>query len=89
MTVDYVCQSLTAATPPAELTPALRAYGGIRRAIGRGLTNLLRGTMATRVRGFTPTCIARKATRAMQRTGTVGLVSLFAGSRWMRNGSAS
>jgi hypothetical protein len=46
-------------------------------------------TKAPRVRGFMPTCIARKAIRAMQSIGMVGRASLFAESHSMPNGSAS
>jgi hypothetical protein len=42
-----------------------------------------------RVRGFTPTCIARKAIRATQPTGIAGQASPCAGSRSMRNGWVS
>jgi hypothetical protein len=39
------------------------AYGGMPRAIGRGPTNLLSRTKGRRVRGCTPTSIAKKAIR--------------------------
>jgi hypothetical protein len=38
-------------------------------------------------RSFNPTAI--KAIRATRHSGTVGQASPFAGSRWMRSGSAS
>jgi hypothetical protein len=62
---------------------------GMAKAIGIVLTNRLSRTKAQRGRGCTPTCIVKKAIRATPRTGIVAQASLFAGSRWMRNGSAS
>ena len=47
------------------------------------------GTKAPRVRGCTPTCIAKKAIRTTQPTGMVGHGSPFAENHSMRNGSAS
>jgi hypothetical protein len=88
MTFDDFRQLLTATEPPAGLTLAIaglrwdakgdwtRAHESAQQDEGRD------------VRGFTPTCIVRKAIRATQPIGTVALASLFAESRWMRNGSA-
>ena len=59
------------------------------RVIGNERMRLHNRTKARRVRGYTPTCIAKKAIRETQLIGTVGQVSRFAGSRSMRNGSAS
>jgi hypothetical protein len=73
---------------PDSDSPSLDC-GGMPRAIGRERTNPLSGTKDRRVRGCTPTCIAGKAIRATQPAGTVGRTSPFAGSHWMRNGSAS
>ena len=87
MTLDEFRQSLTAPEPPAGLTLPSLAYGGMPRAIGREPTNLLSRTKAWRVRGFTLTCIARKAIRAMRRTGMVGRGNPFAGNPSMPNGS--
>src|ERR1700757_2540872 len=69
--------------------PRLSAYGGTAKVIGSERMNRLSKTKAPMVRGFMPTCIARKAMTAMQRTGTREQESLFAGSCWMRSGSAS
>jgi hypothetical protein len=52
-------------------------------------TNPLSKTKASRVRGFTLTCIERKATKATQSIGTVALTNLFAATCSMRSGSAS
>ena len=53
------------------------------KAIGHGRTNPRSRMKVSTDRGFTPTCTARNAIRATQRTGTVGLASQFAGSRLM------
>jgi hypothetical protein len=89
MTVEDFRQSLTAPQPPAGLTPALAGLWWDARAIGHEHTNPPSRTKARRVRGYTPTCIARKAIRATQFIGIVGLVSPFVDNRWMRNGIAS
>src|SRR5215467_4563682 len=49
------------------------------RAIGRGRTNPHNKTKAWRVRGFTRTCIAKRAIRAMQPIGTTGQPSPYGG----------
>src|SRR5713226_4984380 len=59
------------------------------RGIGNGPTNRLSRTKAPRVRGYTPTFIARKAIRATHFTGMVERGSLFAENRSMQNGIAS
>jgi hypothetical protein len=88
MTLNDFRQSLTATEQPAGLTHALAGLGGMARVIGRGRTNPLSRTKASRVRGYTPTCIGRKAIRTTQPIGTVGLENPFAGSHSMRNGPA-
>ena len=64
-------------------------FGGMRRAIGRGLTNPLNKMKAPRVHGYMRTCIERKAIRAMRNIGIVELGSRFAEIHWMRSGEAS
>jgi hypothetical protein len=58
------------------------------REIGIERTKLPSRTKAYRDRGFTLTSTARKAIRATERTGIVGLVNPCAGSRSTGNGSA-
>src|SRR5260370_34428658 len=57
-------------------------------ATGSERTKPLSRTRGSRVRGYTPTCTARRATRVTQPIGTTGQASPSAGSRSMRNGSA-
>ena len=73
---------------PDSRTPS-PDYGGMGKAIGRGLTSRLSRTKDLRAVGCMPTCIAKKAIRAMRSTGMFGRGSPFAESRSMRNGSAS
>jgi hypothetical protein len=68
---------------------ALAFSGGTARAIGREHTNPLNRTRVATVRGFMPTCTARKAIRATRHTGIAEQASPFAESHWMRSGSAS
>jgi len=63
--------------------------GGTPKVIGRGRTNPPSKTKGATVRGFTPTCIARKAIRVTPLTGTAGLANPSAANRSMRNGSTS
>ena len=87
MTLDDFRSSLTAADPPAELTLALAGLWWDAKGIGIGLMNRLSRTKGRMVHGFMLTYIARKAIRAMQRTGMVGRENPFAENRSMRNGS--
>jgi hypothetical protein len=61
-------------------------YGGMPRAIGNWPTNLLSRMKAPRVRGCTPTSIAKKAIRTTRHTGTVGRESPFAENPSTQNG---
>jgi hypothetical protein len=54
--------------------------GGMPRAIGHEPTNRLSRTKARMALGFTPTYIARKATRATQLIGMAGRTNPFAES---------
>ena len=88
MTLDDFRQSLTAAKPPAELTLALAGLWWDAKGDWTRAHESAQQDEGPRVRGFTPICIARKAIRAMQRTGIVVQASLFAENHSMRNGSA-
>ena len=63
--------------------------GGMPRVIGHEPSRLLSEMRAWRVRGCTPTSIAKKAIRITRSTGIAGLASPCAESHWMRNSSAS
>src|SRR5436305_347582 len=58
------------------------------RAIGNRRMNRLRKTKALRVRGCTPTCIAKKAIKATRPIGMVERGSLYAENHSMSNGIA-
>jgi hypothetical protein len=87
MTADDFRQSLTAANRRRNSRSLSPAYGGMPKVIGLGPTNLLSRTKAPEVRVFTPTCTARKATRATQAIGTVVPASLFAENHSTPSGS--
>ena len=89
MTFDDFFNSLTASQPPVELTPALAglwwdAKGNWKQAHERAQED--EGPMLP---GCTPTCIARKATRRTQLTGTDERESPFAENDSTRSGAAS
>jgi hypothetical protein len=88
MTLDFR-QSLTTPTRLRNSHSPSPAFGGTPRAIGRERTNPRKRTKASRGRGYTLTCIAKKAIKPTQRIGTTGQASPCAGDdRWMSNGSA-
>ena len=89
MTLDDFRQSLTATEPPAGLTHALAGLWWDAKGDWTRAHESAQQDEGGMVRGFTLTCIARKAIRATQPIGIAGQVSLFAESRWMRNGLAS
>ena len=89
MNLDEFRQSLTATEPPAELTNALAGLWWDAKGDWTRAHESAQQDEGPRVRGFTPTCIAKKGIRATQSTGMAGQGSLCAESHWMRNGSAS
>jgi hypothetical protein len=68
MNLDEFRNSLTATAPPAGLSLALAGLWWDAKGIGRGRTSPRSRTKAWRVRGYTPTCIVRKAIRATRGT---------------------
>ena len=89
MTLDDFRQSLTVAKPPSELTLALAGLWWDAKGDWTKAHESAQQDEGPRVRGFTPTCIAKKGIRATQSTGMAGQGSLCAESHCMRNGSAS
>lgn len=92
VTVDDFRKSLTAAEPPARLSPALvglwwDAKGDLKRAHESAQRD--EGPKAPMGVGFMPTCIATRAIRATHPILRSDGQACVLGSHWMRNGPAS
>ena len=88
MTLDEFRQSLTATEPPAGLTHALAGLWWDAKGDWTRAHESAQQDEGVEGRGCMLIYTAKKAIRAMLPIGIVGRASPFAGSRWMRNGSA-
>ena len=88
MTLDEFRKFLTATEPPAGLAHALAGLWWNGKGDWKH-TNPRSRTKAGTARGYTPTCTARKATKATRRIGTIAQASPFAENRLMRSGPTS
>ena len=88
MTIEEFRQSFTATEPPPKLTLALVALWWDAKGDWTEAHESAQKDEGRIVRGFTLTCIERKAIWVMRLIGTVALASPFVESRLIRSGSA-